>query len=252
MITNGQAIAIEQVHFRYNERPILINVSFEVPEGKLIGLVGPNGSGKTTLLRLVLGLLKLQAGRISVLGHDVARLAPIRDQIGYVPQNTRIGRGIPVTVREMVKMGRYRFVGPLRALAKHDEERVDWAIRALEMEQYAREYVAELSDGLQQRAAIARALAKGPRLLCLDEPASSLDVSSRRVLYRLLRTLRDEHEITQFVISHDLQLLGEQADGLVLMDHHVIAAGCPTDVMKKVTFDRAEAEFAGCRDHDHG
>ncbi len=244
-------IKVSKVSYSYTDTPTLLDVSFVVQKNTLVGLVGPNGSGKTTLLKLMLGLLPLNHGQISLLGVPVQKLHSIRNQIGYVPQNTRVAKGIPVTVTEMVKMARYKIVGPLRFLTKEDQQIVDWAIGAVELTPYRNEFVGNLSDGLQQRAAIARALAKKPTLLCMDEPASSLDVSTRRLLYSLLRMLRDEHHLTQFMVSHDLQLLAEQADKLVLIDHHVIADGCPTEVLAKHQFSRLEAEFAGCKDHDH-
>lgn len=239
------------VGFDYGKEPVLIDINFSVGAGTLVGLVGPNGSGKTTLLKLILGLLPLMQGEIVVFGQSVGKLREARNKLGYVPQDPRVQKGIPVTVAEMVEMSRYAMIGPLRRLSQKDENVVRWAIEAVGLTGFANEYVFQLSDGLQQRACIARALAKEPKLLCLDEPASSLDLGARKTLYALLRNLRDQHGITHFVVSHDLQLLAEHADKLILIDHHVIAEGVPADVVNRFLFDRSEAEFTGCRDHEH-
>lgn len=185
------AISVENVTYAYDGRPAVEDVSLSVEEGEFLGLVGPNGSGKTTLLKLMLGLLSPDSGEVRLFGVPVEAFDE-GERIGYVSQHsTGKERTMPVTVREVVTMGRYphtRF-GWLRS---HDREMVEEALERVGIAELADRRINDLSGGQKQRAFIARTLAGEADLLALDEPTVGVDADSRDRFYDLLDELNDQ------------------------------------------------------------
>jgi ABC-type Mn2+/Zn2+ transport system ATPase subunit len=222
------AVLLERVSASYDGRPALDDVSFRVEDGRFAALIGPNGAGKSTCLRLLLGLLKPTAGVVEVFGHRP--LATARE-VGYVPQKVAIPRGLPITVEDIVLMGRTAFLGPGRRPGARDHELARGSLEHVGLADMARRRFQDLSGGQQQRVLIARALCADPRLLLMDEPTAGLDSAARARFYALVCDLQHARGLTLLCATHDLDVVGEHADSLILLDRTVRAQGPPAEVM---------------------
>ena len=172
----GSVLQMEEVWFSYGSRHVLEGVSLEVPAGAFAALIGPNGAGKSTLLRIILGILKPQRGRVSLFGKPPGRHG---QPIGYVPQGIQLPQGFPLSVEDVVLMGRYGLLGPVRRPSREDRERAREALAQVALEGHADRRFEDLSGGQKQRVLIARAMVGEPCLLILDEPTSGLDPAAR-------------------------------------------------------------------------
>ncbi|ELY52106.1 zinc/manganese ABC transporter ATP-binding protein [Natronolimnohabitans innermongolicus JCM 12255] len=187
-----------------------------IEEGEFLGLVGPNGSGKTTLLEIMLGLRSPDSGRVELFGTPVEAFTE-GTRLGYVSQHsTDADSMMPVTVREVVEMGRYPHAG-LRRLTAEDHAIIDEAIADVGMEPFVDRRISDLSGGQRQRAYIARALASEADLLALDEPTVGVDADVVDQFYDLLTEL-NEDGITIVLIEHDITTVSEYADTMACLD----------------------------------
>ncbi|WP_306057915.1 metal ABC transporter ATP-binding protein [Natronococcus wangiae] len=217
-----RAVRLEDVTFAYGDQPAVKDVSLTIQEGDFLGLVGPNGSGKTTLLHLMLGLHTPDSGSIELFGQPVDEF-DAGERIGYVSQQaTNRGGTMPVTVREVVTMGRFPHAGHARLTAA-DHEIVDDALETVGIPHLTERRINQLSGGQRQRAYIARALASEADLLALDEPTVGVDAQSRDAFYRLLDSL-NESGITIILIEHDIGVVTDRADHVACINtelyHH--------------------------------
>ena len=207
------AVEIEDVCFSYGADEVLHNVSMRVGERDLVAMVGPNGGGKSTLLKLILGLLKPGLGRIRVFGQapDAARR-----RVGYVPQYLQFDPEFPVTVGDVVLMGRVdrRLAGPYR---RTDREAAMHALEQVDMASMARRGFPDLSGGQRQRVLIAQALVTEPELLLLDEPTANVDAVVEHHLYDLLKQLNERRAI--IVVSHNLNVVTRHASHVACINH---------------------------------
>ena len=199
-------VEIKDVSFSYNGHTVIQNVNLTVRERNFIAMIGPNGGGKTTLLKLILGLLKPDRGSIRVMGRPAQKAS---HHIGYVPQDIHLNRNFPITVTDIVRMGKLKPPQIKRAqwrrnIAKERREAFE-ILEQLEMAAYADSRISELSGGQRQRVLIARALVAQPQLLLLDEPTASIDTKGQAEFFRLLKELNKE--ITILVVSHDLLVI---------------------------------------------
>jgi ABC-type Mn2+/Zn2+ transport system ATPase subunit len=229
-------VELEDVSFAYNGTPALQGVSLEVPRGSFTALIGPNGAGKSTVLRLLLGLLRPQAGEVRVLGERPGRAGLA---IGYVPQRIKLPYGFPLAVHEVVLMGTYGRLGLGRRPGADEHARVTQALARVRMEHLAARRFGELSGGQQQRVLIARALASEPRLLLLDEPTAGLDPAAQARFYTLVCDLQKEEDLTLLCASHDLGVVSAHADRVILLDRTVRAAGTPAHVLGSRALERS-------------
>ena len=220
----GAALRVQDLWFGYGRSPVLKGVTFEVKPGRLVGLVGPNGSGKSTLMRAVLGLVKPWRGRVEVLG---GRPGAARLRVGYTPQVESVDWTFPVTVLDVVLMGRYR--GVFRPTRRADRERAMEALRRVRMDGLARRQIGELSGGQQRRVLIARSLAREPELLLLDEPMAGLDALAQHELLTLFEELRAEGR-TLLVSTHDLSCVAAHFDEALFLNRRILAHGPPATV----------------------
>ena len=204
----------------------LAGADFDLAPGTLTSIIGPNGSGKSTLLHGIAGLLKPTQGSIEVGGKPAGAG---RSKIAYVLQSTRVHEHLPVTVREVVTMGRYGHRGLLSPLRRSDRQAVDVAMRRLAVEDLASRQIRELSGGQRQRVFVAQGLAQEAAVLLLDEPVMGLDLISHR---RILEVMNEERDQGRVVIAttHDL---GEaaHADHVLLLAGRIVAAGPPSEVL---------------------
>lgn len=230
------ALSIRDVRFGYERgRPVLDGVTIDIPEGTLVGLVGPNGSGKSTLLKVVLGLLKPWRGEVRVFGEPIGR---VRRRVGYMPQIEAVDWDFPVVVQDLVMMGRYGRVGPLRRPGPEDRRVVREALVHMGLEGLASRQIGELSGGQQRRMLFARTLAQEPDLFLLDEPMAGLDAGSQHDILRHFEHLRDQGK-TLFVATHDLSCVAACFDLAILLNRTVIAAGPPSRVFTRELLDEA-------------
>lgn len=221
------AVLLHGVWAAYGSLTVLEDVSFAVPTGTFTALLGPNGAGKSTLLRLLLGLARPRRGRVEVFGRAPGAGG---GGIGYVPQRVAIPGGFPICARDVVLMGRYAALGPGRPVGRSDRERADEALALVGLGDAAARRFQDLSGGQQQRVLIARALVGEPRLLLLDEPTAGLDSGARARFYALVCDLQHARGLTLLCATHDLDVVGDHADRLVLLDRTVRAHGAPADV----------------------
>ena len=227
--TGGAAplVALRDVCFGYGAEPVLDGIDLAVERGEFLGLLGPNGSGKSTLLKIVLGLLRPQAGEVTLFGRPAARFKD-RWRLGYVPQRlATFDAQFPATVAEVVEMGRYARLGPLRRLGAADREAVERALEAVEMTPYRDRRIGRLSVGQQQRAFIARALAGDAELLILDEPTAAVDAAAQEAFYHLLEHLNDDFGLTIVLVEHDLGMVAAHVDEVAVLNRRIIFRGAP-------------------------
>ncbi len=210
------AIAVENITFAYDDRPVLQDVSLSVAEGDFLGLIGPNGSGKTTLMKIMLGLQSPDSGSVELFGKPSRRFRE-GTKLGYVSQqSSEADSRMPVTVREVVNMGRYAHAG-LSRLSETDRAVVDDALERVGIADLADRQVNRLSGGQKQRTYIARALAAEAELLALDEPTVGIDADSVEQFYALLDELNDEG-ITIVLVEHDIGVVTEHAGSIACID----------------------------------
>jgi zinc transport system ATP-binding protein len=196
-------IACDQLSVDLGGVRVLENVTLSVGDGDFLGLVGPNGGGKTTLLRVILGLEKASAGIVRVFG---GLPGSFPGRIGYVPQRLFFDREFPISVRDLVLMGRLSKKKLFQHYNALDRTRVDEAISAAGLERLIERRIGDLSGGELQRALIARALAGEPELLLLDEPTASIDPQMKTTIYDLIEHLKER--LTIVLVTHDTALIG--------------------------------------------
>ena len=225
-MTGEEPIAeLADVTFGYTGAPVVEDISLRIDDGEYLAIVGPNGSGKSTLMKILLGLLRPDSGTARLFGVPAHRFDD-GARLGYVAQHASAAKEMPITVREVVKMGRFPHVGFGR-LSKDDWAVVDSALETVGMSAFADRRVTHLSGGQRQRTFIARALASEADLLVLDEPTVGGDAESVEAFYELLRSLNDDG-ITVLLIEHDLRAVAEHARRVVCLNREVYFDG-PTD-----------------------
>ncbi|MGE7991248.1 manganese/iron ABC transporter ATP-binding protein [Pseudomonas sp. NPDC089554] len=220
-----------------NGHTALHAASFHIPTGTITALVGVNGSGKSTLFKAIMGLVKLATGSIQVLGLP-ARDALKRHSTAYVPQTEEVDWNFPVLVEDVVMMGRYGHMGPLRIPRKADHQAVDDALARVDLGELRKRQIGELSGGQKKRVFLARSLAQDSRVILLDEPFTGVDVKTEDQIIHLLRELRAEGRII-LVSTHNLGSVPEFCDRVVLIKRTILAHG-PTDEV----FTQANLELA--------
>lgn len=238
--TSGDVVfEVRGVSFRYHGavRDAVSNVDLAVPVGGMLSMIGPNGSGKSTLLRLMLGALEPDAGAVRFTGRPLPdwRRDDLARRIGVVAQGEEFA--FPLTVRELVSMGRYPHLGAWRREAAADRAAIDDAMERCGVIDMAGRSVLELSGGERQRARLARALAQHASTLVFDEPTASLDIAHEMSLFDMLAELR-ACGTTIVVVTHNINLAARYADTLVMLDRgSVAAAGSPSEVITRQTVE---------------
>ena len=200
-------IKVSNVSFSYNNRKVLKNASFAVKEGDFLGIVGPNGVGKSTLLKLILGMLTPESGEIS-LENQPAKQYSGRRRIAYVSQRVlSFNADFPATAGEVVSLGLYDGFRFGFRKKKDEDARVCAALEKVGMENAQHKLIGRMSGGEQQRVFIARALAKEPRILFLDEPTVGIDFDTIGSICCLLGDLNKTYGITVLMVTHDLSAM---------------------------------------------
>ncbi|MFW6132277.1 MAG: metal ABC transporter ATP-binding protein [Planctomycetota bacterium] len=231
------AVHLRDLSVAATGREILRLDELTVPHGEVLSVLGPNGAGKTTLLKCCLGLIRPSRGTVTVLGEQADRLRPaalsrLRRRIGYVPQLLAGRSELPLTVREVVAIGRTGLRGLGRRLHRQDWRVVDAWVERLGLAELSGAGYGELSGGEQRKALIAKAMAQEPEILALDEPTANLDLYWREQIVSLLDALYDQTHVTVLLVCHDLEVIPRSARrALVLADGRVLACGTPRAVL---------------------
>ena len=209
-------LEFDRVSFDYGAVPVLRDVSFSVEPRDFIGIIGPNGGGKTTLIKLALGLLTPAQGSIRVLG---TRPDLARSRIGYVPQAMDFDRDFPISVLDLVLMGRLSRRSLIGRYRPEDKDAAWRALESVEVADLAHRPLSDLSGGQRQRVFIARALATEPEILMLDEPTASVDSQAERDIYELLRELN--RQMTIILVTHDLGFISSYVNKVACVNREV-------------------------------
>ncbi|KAA3661496.1 MAG: metal ABC transporter ATP-binding protein [Chloroflexi bacterium] len=233
-ITVAYAPGSQDVTSQTSKQFALKNVSCQIERGERVAIVGPNGAGKSTFFKLIVGTLKPQQGHIRIYGHQPGG----HICIAYVPQRSQIDWSFPVTVEDVVMMGRVGQIGFFRRPKKQDWSFVGECLERVSADHLAKKQIGELSGGQQQRIFIARALAQEAELLLLDEPLTGLDVPSQEKIFAILDNLRPDG-VTVLVATHDLNMAAERFDRVMLLNRQIVGFGEPTAVLQANNLVRA-------------
>ncbi len=222
-------LSVHALTVAYRRKPVLWDVEYEAPAGRLVAIVGPNGAGKTTLIRSCLGLIRPAAGRVEFWGNPYRRA---RARVGYVPQRESVDWDFPVSALDVAAMGRYAKIGWCRPVSRAHKRAAMHALERVGMEAFASRQIAQLSGGQQQRVFLARALAQEADLYFMDEPLAGVDAATERAIIEILRGLRSAGK-TVICVHHDLQSVPEYFDDALLLNMRVVAAGPVSEVFTK-------------------
>lgn len=252
----NKIIELKNLCFTYEREIILEDINLSIPENTFLGIIGPNGAGKTTLIKIILGLLTPTTGTISVFGKSPLLCG---EQIGYVPQHSFSDLSFPITVFEVVLMGRMSKKKLLHRYTKEDRQIALNALDIVGMKEFQNRQIKTLSGGQRQRVLLARALAGTPQLLILDEPLSGIDISLEFQFYELLKSLKEK--MTIILISHDIGVMSQHVDNVVCLNKHLFCHddketalknldkiyGCPVDIIAHGTPHRVLKEHQNDR-----
>jgi manganese/iron transport system ATP-binding protein len=236
-VVDAPPVQISNVSVYFDGTTALEDVTFSIDGPERVAVVGPNGAGKTTLLKVIAGIYPPSKGQVRVYGFGpVSHIC-----IAFVPQRTQVDWRFPVTVADVVMMGRVKKLGPFRWPRKQDWDLVDNALERVGMANLRRRHIRALSGGQQQRVFLARALAQEAEIVMLDEPLTGLDAPTQSAILSLLDTLRLEG-VPSMVATHDLGLASEYFERVLLLNHHLVAAGSPRQVL---TPEHLESAYQG-------
>jgi manganese/zinc/iron transport system ATP- binding protein len=218
------AIDLEDATVAYSAHVVLDRLTLALPAAQIIGLIGPNGAGKTTLLKAIVGAIRLLGGHIRVLGQPIQA---VRQRVAYVPQRRDVDWSFPLSVMDVVLMGRYGQLGIWRRPSRHDREIALHALEQVRLTGRRDCQIGELSGGQQQRVFLARALAQQADVLLLDEPFNGIDTTTQSVIFDLLCEQRTQGR-TVLLSTHDLHSVEQNCDQLVALNRRIVAYG-PVD-----------------------
>lgn len=223
------AIEVDHLTVSYGPVPALLDVSVAIEQGLLVGIIGPNGSGKSTFVKSLLGFVKRDFGSVRILGTPTEEA---RGLVAYVPQRGAVDWDFPITVKEVVMMGRYGHIPWYRDPGPEDRDIVEHALKMVRMSDFSDRQIGQLSGGQQQRVFMARALAQGGKVLLLDEPFAGVDAATERAILDVLEGARSEGR-TLVVVHHDLTTAAEYFDRLCLLKQRLYAYGPPEIVLRE-------------------
>lgn len=223
------AIEAEDITIAYDDKPVVWDVDFHVPQGVMMAIVGPNGAGKSTLLKGLLGLIPLTAGQVSVYGESYRKQ---RKKVGYVPQRTAVDWDFPTTVLDVVLMGTYGRLGWIKKPGKEEHFLATEALEKVGMREFADRQISQLSGGQQQRVFLARALTQKAEVYLMDEPFQGVDAATERAIIGILKDLKNAGK-TVVAVHHDLQTVPEYFDWVTLLNVRRIAGGPVSQVFTK-------------------
>jgi manganese/iron transport system ATP-binding protein len=228
-------LEVEHADIGYGEKIVLNDLSFQVPHGARVAVVGPNGAGKSTLFKALVGILPLHKGRVLIHGRE---LSAHKDCVAYVPQREEVDWRFPVTVEDVVMMGRYGRLSWLKRPSMTDHRVVRDSLEQMGISDLSAHSIGQLSGGQQQRAFLARALAQEPHILLMDEPFTGVDVATQEATLILLDHLRSQ-QVTAIISTHDLNLAAANFDLVLVLNHRLVSYGPPKEALSQQNLARA-------------
>lgn len=224
---NTSPLSVKNLSMRYHHKPVLTDVSFSIPEGKSIAIIGPNGAGKSSLLKGIMNLTPIIEGEVKFFGDQLSKknLA-----IAYVPQREEIDWDFPITVMDVVLMGRHGHLKFWQRPSSVDCQIATQALEDLKMLDFADRQISQLSGGQQQRVFLARALAQQAQLYLMDEPFAGVDVATEKAIIELFNQLNAKGK-TIVCVHHDLNTVHEYFDYVVLINARLVAAGPVSEIL---------------------
>jgi manganese/zinc/iron transport system ATP- binding protein len=233
-VNSHPPLTVEHLSMRYHHKPVLTDVSFQIPEGKSIAIVGPNGAGKSTLLKGIMGLEKTIEGQVKFFGESLDKK---RLSTAYVPQREEIDWDFPINVMDVVLMGRHGHLKLWQRPSEIDRQIAEQALKDLKMWNFRDRQISQLSGGQQQRVFLARALAQQANLYLMDEPFAGVDVATEKAIIELFNKLKDQGK-TIVCVHHDLNTVGEYFDWIVFINARLVAAGPAEEVLTKENLNK--------------
>ncbi len=250
---NMIGVEIENVTVAYNGKVALHSASLQLQAGSIHGLVGMNGAGKSTLFKAIMGFVKPATGTISIDGLSIHQ-AQKRNLVSYVPQSEEVDWDFPVSVHDVVMMGRYGYMNLLRIPRAIDKQSVRASLERVEMWEMRDRQIGELSGGQKKRAFFARALAQQGTVLLLDEPFAGVDIKTEKMMIDLLTELRQSGH-TILISTHDLASIRTFCDRVVLVNRSILAYGSTDEVFTEENLARAfggsVGDFSAAKTHSN-
>ena len=231
-------LAIHDMTVAYHRRPVLWDIDYDAPPGKLTAIVGPNGSGKTTLIKAAVDLVPRASGDVRFFGSAYHK---VRHRVGYVPQRGSVDWDFPVNALDVVAMGLYKKIGWLRPVTRRYRDEAMHYLERVGMADYAKRQISQLSGGQQQRVFLARALSQQADVYLMDEPFVGVDAATERAIVVILQELREAGK-SALVVHHDLQTVPEYFDHVLLLNMRMVATGPIPDVF---TPENLRATYGG-------
>lgn len=214
-------LEVHDLTIAYQNKPVLWGVDFDVPEGKLTGIIGPNGAGKSTLLKAIMGITPIASGYVKIFNKN---LGDVRQKVAYIPQKESVDWDFPVSVMDVVLMGRYGKRSLFSKLTKEDKKIATACLQKVNLLDFANNHISELSGGQKQRVFIARALAQEADVYFMDEPFAGIDITSEKAIMDILLTMQKEGK-SIFVVHHDLQSAMDYFDWVIFINNRLIKSG---------------------------
>ena len=236
-----KVVEVDHLTVHYDKTPVLWDLVFSIPYGKMVGVVGPNGAGKSTLLKAMIGQIKAISGRISFFGKPFKK---VQRRIAYVPQRNSVDWNFPINGLDVVLMGRYGKLGPLKWPRRAD---VDAAMRALEMvgmEAFADRQISKLSGGQQQRIFLARAFLEDADIYLMDEPFAGVDIATEKAMIALFNQWKNQGK-TLFIVHHDLSTVEQYFDWIILLNTFLIGCGPVSEVFRPDMIQKTYGKTGG-------
>ncbi|WP_343635972.1 metal ABC transporter ATP-binding protein [Fluviicola sp.] len=230
-----KAVEIKEFSVFYRDTLALDHVSLTINAGKITGIIGPNGSGKSTLLKGILGIIPVKRGEVTFFGSSLEKY---RSKIAYVPQRESIDWDFPITVEEVVAMGRIRPKKWWSRTTMADKDIVKETLKKVQLSEFAHRQIGQLSGGQQQRVFLARALAQEAELIVMDEPFVGIDMASQESILAIVQKLRDSGK-TVIIVHHDLSVVAQYFDEVVLLNKKLIASGPIDEILKSENIEKA-------------
>ncbi|OEG17211.1 metal ABC transporter ATP-binding protein [Enterococcus quebecensis] len=241
MSINKNNLTIEHLTVSYQGQKALIDISLQIPAGKITGVIGPNGAGKSTFLKGMLGLIKADS-RAVLLGDQA--IDTQKKRIAYVEQRSALDLTFPINVMKVVLLGTYPQLGLLKRPKKQEKEKALAALKTVQLEDFAKRQIGELSGGQLQRVFIARVLAQGADIIVLDEPFVGIDMTSEKVIMDILKQLKDAGK-TIVIVHHDLHKVAHYFDDVIILKKKLIACGPVTTTFTNKNIQLAYGETMG-------
>ncbi|UMZ74259.1 metal ABC transporter ATP-binding protein [Natranaerofaba carboxydovora] len=234
-MTVQTAVEVQDLCVSYYGNRVLDKINLDIPLKQIVGIVGPNGAGKSTLIKAAMGLIPIEEGKVRFFGQPASKSYK---RVAYVPQHSDIDHSFPVTVQNVVMMGRYPYLSLMKRPDKKDYEAVNKSLEMVGLVNIKDKQIGELSGGQTQRVFLARALAQDSNLLFLDEPFVGIDITSEEIITGLLKELRNSGK-TILVVHHDLSKADNFFDSVVLLNKCVIKYGSSEEVFKPDYLEKA-------------